>query len=190
MWMEAISSKKLRARSQTPGRLSDPVGHWVPSVHFGTFGAQRVLGPLGPKRLLGPLSHPSLFGGVGRCYSLILDGGGMSFFDFGWIFGLFLIFGGWPKTTIVPVSVPPVPVSCPVPPAPVPKTSGFVRKLPARAEQEPNTPRTPRSPRGSPRGIPRNLAKFSGYRGSPTVSRDYAPAGSCSGWHRPRCFGG
>ena len=43
------------------------------------------------------MPQPSLFGGVGRCYSLILDGGGMLFFDFGWIFGGFLIFGGWPK---------------------------------------------------------------------------------------------
>ena len=49
----------------------------------------------------------------------------MLFFDFGWIFGLFLIFGGWPKFSFFPVPVPPVPVRCPVPPVPVPKTSGF-----------------------------------------------------------------
>ena len=41
---------------------------------------ERVGAPWGPR---GP---PSLFGGVGRCYSLILDGGGMLFFDLGWIF--------------------------------------------------------------------------------------------------------
>ena len=76
--------------------------------------------PWGPK---GP--QPSLFGGVGRCYSLILDGGGMLFFDFGWIFGLFLIFGGCPKFSFFPVPVPPVPVRCPVPPVPVPNRSGF-----------------------------------------------------------------
>ena len=33
----------------------------------------------------GPRDPPSLFGGVGRCYSLILDGVGMLFFDFEWI---------------------------------------------------------------------------------------------------------
>ena len=44
---------------------------------------ERVGAPWGPR---GP---PSLFGGVGRCYSLILDGGGMLFFDLGWIFELF-----------------------------------------------------------------------------------------------------
>ena len=63
---------------------------------------QRITSPHpAKKRGLGPLGAPgvppSLFGGVGRCYSLILDGGGMLFFDFGWIFVLFLIFGGWPK---------------------------------------------------------------------------------------------
>ena len=62
---------------------------------------QRIISPHpAKKRGLGPLGAPgvppSLFGGVGRCYSLILDGGGMLFFDFGWIFGFFLIFRGWP----------------------------------------------------------------------------------------------
>ena len=49
----------------------------------------------------------------------------MLFFDFGWIFVLFLIFGGWPNFPFFPVPVPPVPVWCPVPPVPVLKTSGF-----------------------------------------------------------------
>ena len=78
----------------------------------------------------GPRGPPSLFGGVGRCYSLILDGGGMLFFDFGWIFGLFLIFGGWPKSSFFPNPVPPVPVRCPVPPVPVPNLT--VLRFPVR----------------------------------------------------------
>ena len=54
----------------------------------------------------------------------------MLFFDFGWIFGLFLIFGGWPKCSFFPVPVPPVPVRCPVPPVPVPNLT--VLRFPVR----------------------------------------------------------
>ena len=49
----------------------------------------------------------------------------MLFFDFGWSFGLVLIFGGWPKILFFLVPVPPGPVRCPVPPVPVPNRSGF-----------------------------------------------------------------
>ena len=54
----------------------------------------------------------------------------MLFFDFGWIFGLFLIFGGRPNFSFFPVPVPPVPVPCPVPPVPVPNPS--VLRFPVR----------------------------------------------------------
>ena len=78
--IQVLAWLKLFRKSQNPSKNNAPP-------------RQKQRGdPWGPK---GP--QPSLFGGVGRCYSLILDGGGMLFFDFGWIFGLFLIFGGWPQ---------------------------------------------------------------------------------------------